>query len=364
MQARPEDLPCRFLMALCRPGFEAECGQELERTLQRHGLTGRAEICAGAGQVRVGLEKIHCFGALDRAIRLATLTFARQLAFGFEIVGDLPDKDRVSPLLAAAERAATPFSALLPEAGDGDRSRPLAGLCRRLQAPLERQFEKRHLLRPKRTHLPRLHVLLAERGEAWLGVSRADNASPWPMGIPRLRMSAEAPSRSALKLAEALLVLLTPDELAHAMRPGQRAVDLGAAPGGWSWQLAGRGLHVTAIDNGPLAASALATGMIEHVRADGFTWRPRSSVDWLVCDMVEQPARIAALVTEWVATGRARRAIFNLKLPMKKRLAELERCRQAIHARLDRDTLPHVLRVRQLYHDREEVTAYLALSSD
>ena len=67
------------------------------------------------------------------------------------------------------------------------------------------------------------------------------------------------------------MTLLTPAELESTMRPGQRAVDLGAAPGGWSWHLANRGLRVTAIDNGPMSPQALATGMIEHLRADGFT---------------------------------------------------------------------------------------------
>src|SRR3546814_12142776 len=41
--------------------------------------------------------------------------------------------------------------------------------------------------------------------------------------------------------------------------------------------------------------------------------------DWMVCDMVEQPRRVAARMGEWFANGWCRQAIFNLKLPMKKR---------------------------------------------
>ena len=159
-------------------------------------------------------------------------------------------------------------------------------------------------------------------------------------------------SRAAFKLAEI-------DDKARLIKRGTRIIDLGAAPGGWSWQLASRGIRVTAIDNGPLAPSAIATGLIEHLRADGFTWKPKKAVDWLVCDMVEQPSRIAPLIADWFATGRCRRSIFNLKLPMKRRHDEVERCRALIDARLSAAGIKYILRIKHLYHDREEVTCYL-----
>ena len=192
-----------------------------------------------------------------------------------------------------------------------------------------------------------------------VGLSLPSEGSAWPMGIPRLRMPKDAPSRSTLKLAEAILTFLSPDEQKSSLRPGLTAVDLGAAPGGWSWQLVSRGLRVTAIDNGPIAASVLATGLIKHLRTDGLTWRPKKAVDWMVCDMVEQPSRIAPVMADWLATGRCRRSIFNLKLPMKKRHEEVERCRNLIDQRMRAAGLKYVLRIKHLYHDREEVTCYL-----
>ncbi|HEX4883001.1 MAG TPA: 23S rRNA (cytidine(2498)-2'-O)-methyltransferase RlmM, partial [Casimicrobiaceae bacterium] len=167
-----------------------------------------------------------------------------------------------------------------------------------------------------------------------------------------------APSRSAAKLAEALVVFLG-DEANDVLRPGMRAVDLGAAPGGWSWLLAGRGLRVTAVDNGPLKEPVASDPLVTHVRADGLHFRPRRPVDWLVCDIVERPARIAELVAGWIADGAARFAIFNLKLPMKKRDEEVARCAQIIEARLARAEVAHDFALRQLYHDREEVTGCL-----
>jgi 23S rRNA (cytidine2498-2'-O)-methyltransferase len=144
------------------------------------------------------------------------------------------------------------------------------------------------------------------------------------------------------------------------LRPALRAVDLGAAPGGWTWQLAQRGLRVVAVDNGPLKGSVTDDPLVEHVQADGLTYRPRRAVDWMVCDMLLPPSRIATLVAGWIADGACRRTIFNLKLPMKKRDAEVDRCATIIGEALRRLRLKHVLRFRQLYHDREEITGYCA----
>jgi 23S rRNA (cytidine2498-2'-O)-methyltransferase len=139
-----------------------------------------------------------------------------------------------------------------------------------------------------------------------------------------------------------------------------RAVDLGAAPGGWTWQLAHRGLRVVAVDNGALKGEVANDPLVTHVREDGLRYRPRRPVDWVTCDIVESPSRIAQLMGDWIGGGHARRALFNLKLPMKKRYDEVERCRAIIAGALARTSVESRLVLRQLYHDREEVTGYLA----
>ena len=204
----------------------------------------------------------------------------------------------------------------------------------------------------------RLHVFFVGGRACYVGVSRGRRtASRWPMGIPRLRMPRGAPSRSTLKLAEAMLEFVGRD--ARRFEPGTTAVDLGASPGGWTWQLVQRGFMVTAVDNGPMDPALLDSGQVKHRRDDGFHYRPADPVDWMVCDMVESPSRIAdaGRALDRARAGAARR-IFNLKLPMKKRWEELQRCRgdHRRGARRRRLLPAHA----QLYHDREEVTAYLA----
>ena len=172
-------------------------------------------------------------------------------------------------------------------------------------------------------------MLFADGAHAYVGASVAPWASRWTMGIPRLRMPGGAPSRSTLKLAEAIVTFLG-DRESELLRAGMRAVDLGAAPGGWTWQLARRGLRVTAVDNGPLKGEVRDDPLVTHLRADGLSYLPKRPVDWMVCDIVEQPSRIAALVARWIGEGHARHAIFNLKLPMKKRYDEVRRCEAII----------------------------------
>ena len=158
--------------------------------------------------------------------------------------------------------------------------------------------------------------------------------------------------------SRAVYKLLQIDEKERLLRPGHTVVDLGAAPGGWTYQLVRRHLRTTAIDNGPMDASLLDSGLVEHLRVDGFRYRPLKPVDWLVCDMVEQPQRIARLVAEWLAEGRCRRAIFNLKLPMKKRYEMVQDCREVIESRLRNADVSWHLKFKQLYHDRAEITGY------
>lgn len=348
------------LIALCRAGFEKELATELDTFARGIGMEGFVRAKEGAAFVVFESHEAMSFDDLAAHCDWHALVFARTLMPWFARVDDLPERDRAMPIVEAVRTAGQRFSTVFLEHPDSDAARPLSGFCRRFKDPLAQALSVRGAMRTSRKNLSELHVLFTDATTAWLGASIPGRSAPWPMGIARLRMAHEAASRSTLKLAEAIMGMLTEEERTVGMRAGMRAVDLGAAPGGWTWQLAYRGLRVTAIDNGAMAPSVMATEMVEHIRADGFTWRPTRAVDWLVCDMVEQPSRIASLVADWIGSNRCRRAIFNLKLPMKRRLDAVEQCRILIQKRLA-SVGPYELRIKHLYHDREEVTAYLAL---
>jgi 23S rRNA (cytidine2498-2'-O)-methyltransferase len=67
---------------------------------------------------------------------------------------------------------------------------------------------------------------------------------------------------------------------------------------------------------------------------------------------------VAALIGEWLAEGRCRFAIFNLKLPMKKRYDEVQLCRARVEEIVTHAGKRIEWRARQLYHDREEITVF------
>jgi 23S rRNA (cytidine2498-2'-O)-methyltransferase len=179
------------------------------------------------------------------------------------------------------------------------------------------------------------------------------------MGIVRQSMPAEAPSRSTMKLAEAIEVFMDRSEQTRLLRQGMTAVDLGAAPGGWTWQMVKRGIRVTAVDNGPMKGVLAKHPLVEHLKQDGFKYAPRKAVDWLVCDMVEKPSKVAKLIEEWFAAGWCKHAIFNLKLPMKQRVVALDSALGGIRTRLDEEGINYKMTAKQLYHDREEITVFL-----
>lgn len=348
------------LILYCRPGFENECAAEASALAGRRGISGFAKTTPQSGYVHYVLHDAVNWLDLAEALPFNDWVFPRQRVIGVGRVDDLPERDRVTPIADAVAELGLRVGRVWGETADTNDAKELSGFIRRFSPHLEKALTKQGSLKPKHDDWPTLHLFFRSASSVDIGLTLPHDASPWPMGIARLRMPRAAPSRSTLKLAEAFMALMSREEQQSTLRAGLKAVDLGAAPGGWTLQFAERGLHVTAVDNGPIADSVLDTGMVEHVRADGFAWRPQRRMEWMVCDMVEQPSRVAQLVADWVATGRCQRSIFNLKLPMKKRWEEIERCRKLIDQRMRLHDDKYVLRMKHLYHDREEITAYLA----
>ncbi len=346
--------PC--MVFYTRAGFERACAEEVR--VRAHPVSGEIQADPVSGFVVFSPHRAEAAKGLASSLQFSDLVFARQMFFSSGWMGNLPPTDRVARLVDEAAMLHEAFSDVFVETADTNEARARLGLCRRLEVPLRDRLKDSGRLR-EGMRGPRLHVFFVSQDAAYMGLSWPSNASPWFMGIPRLRFPKGAPSRSSLKLVEAFAAFLSPDEQARRLRPGATAVDLGAAPGGWSFELARRGLAVIAVDNGRLDPKVLASGCVTHMRADGFRFRPRKPVDWMVCDMVDKPSRVALLVAEWMASGMCRACIFNLKLPMKKRFEAVDLCRELIAERLALAGTAFELTLKHLYHDREEVTGYL-----
>ena len=347
------------LLLYCRAGFEKETAQEITGVAAGLGVEGFVKARPDSAFAVFHSHDEGLGAELAERIEFTRLVFPRQLVRVSELLTDLPEGDRVTPIVAAARALGTSFAALWLETPDTNDGKSLASLIRPLTVHLEKGLKKSGVRFDDPEARDRLHVFFVGGRACHVGLSRVGNSSRWPMGIPRLRMPSGSPSRSTLKLAEALMEFIDDDRgRAERIRPGMTAVDLGASPGGWSWQLVQRGFMVTAVDNGAMDPALMESGQVKHRRDDGFHYQPADPVDWLVCDMVESPSRIARLASKWIAEGWAEEAIFNLKLPMKKRWEELERCRGIIDEALG--GRGYYLRMKQLFHDREEATVYLA----
>ncbi|WP_090730598.1 23S rRNA (cytidine(2498)-2'-O)-methyltransferase RlmM [Azotobacter beijerinckii] len=343
------------LLLHCRPGFEGEVCAEIGEHAGRLNVAGYARARPNSAHAEFVCSEPGGAERLMRGLRFAGLIFPRQWARGDFV--ELPESERIGVLL---ERLADypVCGSLWLEVLDTNEGKELSTFCRKFEVPLRKALLKAGRLEddPRK---PRLLLTFKSGREVFLGLAEANNSAAWPMGIPRLKFPRAAPSRSTLKLEEAWHQFIPREAWDLRLAPGMTAVDLGAAPGGWTWQLVNRHIKVTAVDNGPMAPSLMDSGLVEHVRSDGFVFRPRRPVDWMVCDIVEKPARTAALIETWLGEGLCREAVVNLKLPMKQRYAEVHRLLERIGDGLAARGVKTSIACRQLYHDREEVTCHL-----
>ena len=345
------------LLVYCRAGFERACAQEITAVAGEMGVEGFVKARPDSAFAVFQAHQDDMGADLGAHLEFTRLVFPRQLVRALEPL-TLQESDRVAPIVAAAKKLGRSFTALWIEMPDTNDGKSLSTLTRPLAPHLERGLKKAGIDFDDAKAQARLHVFFVGSLACYVGISDPSNSARWTMGIPRLRMPRAAPSRSTLKLAEAIDEFLDEKERAKHLVPGMTAADLGASPGGWTWQLVQRGLMVTAVDNGSMDAALMDTGQVKHRRDDGFHFKPAEPMDWMVCDMVESPSRIARLAAGWIAQGWCRETIFNLKLPMKKRWEEVQRCRGIIDEALGGGG--YFLRMKQLYHDREEITCYLA----
>ena len=120
----------------------------------------------------------------------------------------------------------------------------------------------------------------------------------------------DPPGRAYLKLWEAF-TLLGARPAAH-----ETCVDLGSAPGGWTWVLASCGSRVISVDKAPLAAHIAAMPNVHYVQSSAFALEPEEmgQVDWLCCDVACYPNRLLKMIRRWLEAGNCRNFICTVKL--------------------------------------------------
>ncbi|GLT17334.1 ribosomal RNA large subunit methyltransferase M [Vibrio zhanjiangensis] len=358
----------KHLMLYCRSGFEKECAGEIQDRATQIEVFGFPRLKNNTGYV---LFECYQSGDTERLLKeldFKSLIFARQMFVVATEIKDLPREDRISPILASlSEIAGFPKCGdIRIETPDTNEAKELLKFCRKFTVPMRQAMRATGLLFAKDSpKKPVLHLCFVASGHCFIGYSLPNNNSPFFMGIPRLKFPSDAPSRSTLKLEEAFHVFIPRDEWDERLAPGMWGVDLGACPGGWTYQLVKRSMFVHAVDNGMMADSLMETGQVKHHQEDGFKFEPaRKNVTWLICDMVEKPSRVAQLMGEWLISGWAKEAIFNLKLPMKGRYDEVLEDIENLKYFLIENKVKFKLQAKHLYHDREEITVHVQCLSN
>ena len=345
------------LLITCRAGLEADLAAEIQTRSAHVGVPGFVRAQAGQGFVVFEGYESDSAQTLVNRLAFSDLIFARQWMVILNRVTLATPADRIAPILAVLE-SAPDFQGCWLTFPDTNEGKSLSRLTRKLEKPLQKALASVQADSIAEASWI-VQVFFLSGDDFWVGLTPRHNASPWELGYPRLRQPPSAPSRSTLKLEEAWLQLIPEPLRAIYIKPFQKAVDLGAAPGGWTWQLVNRGMQVIAVDNGPMDRLLMDSGQVTHLREDAFAYKPPRQVDWLVCDMVEKPARVAELMERWLVKGWCRFAIFNLKLPMKKRWQEVDQILTRIRDELDQAGIQYRMAARQLYHDREEITVFV-----
>ncbi len=153
--------------------------------------------------------------------------------------------------------------------------------------------------------------------------------------------SPEAPSRAYLKLWEVFT------REGFAPKSGDTCLELGSAPGGWTWVLEGLGCNVIAVDKGEMDPKLTASKRVRWLRQDAFSLQAEKigPVDWFFSDLICYPARLLGLVKEWSDKGLAKNFVCTLKF----------------QGPTDFDVMDEFLRMPgsqalHLHHNRHEIT--------
>lgn len=173
-----------------------------------------------------------------------------------------------------------------------------------------------------------------------------DNLHP---GVYRPALPPEAPSRAWLKLEEALLLSRAP------LKAGQRALELGSAPGGAAWALLSRGLSVTGVDPAQMDERVARHPKYRHLNRSIALLEARElpAADWILSDMNVAPEQTLGHVLRLLETQRPKGVFLTLKLKDERAARMLSADANDLAARGF-----EVVGTRQLPSHRQEVLLY------
>ena len=193
-----------------------------------------------------------------------------------------------------------------------------------------------------------LEVILIEPHRWWIAAKPVQNlADSWPGGVYAVPAPENMISRAYLKIAEAI------PWSGLQIRPGDRIVEIGSAPGGACQRLLDLGAKVTGVDPAEMEESIMANANFTHWRSKSLQVKRRmfSSFKYLVCDANVAPNYTLDTVESIVTypTSKFRGLILTMKLSSWDIASEIQEHIERVRSwGFDR------VEARQLAHNRRE----------
>ncbi len=176
-------------------------------------------------------------------------------------------------------------------------------------------------------------------------LASSETNSLFPLGAVQFHEDKKTPpSRAYLKLWELLTV--------YGVKPaaGDKVVDFGSCPGGWTWVLQKVGCHVISIDRAPLDERIAKLPRVEFMKTNAFNVKPENigKIDWFFSDIICYPEKLLQLVHEWQKSGLCSNFVCTIKFQKTtdfKTLREFQKMENA--------------KVLHLHHNKHEVTVWI-----
>ncbi len=148
--------------------------------------------------------------------------------------------------------------------------------------------------------------LLVDENQLWIS---PQTTSPFSKGMIQWNETKAAPSRAYLKLWE----FFAKENIYP--KPGEKCIDLGSSPGGWTWVLDQLNCEIFSVDKAPLVDTLKAKPNITSIKKDAFTLKPNDigKIDWLFSDIICYPNKLLELVHLWLDSNLVRNFVCTIK---------------------------------------------------
>lgn len=334
-------MPDAYIVFSCQNDSEELCLNELLRAEWKIHFDGWLDHGAGL------IHSDGTFSEFSRAVRENQLVFLQHIAPADIIINrdsqgeDLPPvQDRLETIALRMDKQQT-FSVQL-------RRRDVPSeAAQKLKREIQEYFEEKGY-RSQTSHPEQVISVFCTAERLLIGLSHAyENLSGWPGGMRTYAYRDDTISRAEFKLLEAIecfsLELPT-----HGL-----AVDLGAAPGGWSKVLLEKGMRVIAVDPAGLSPVLEHNPDLIHFKglAQSFLAQNDKTVDLLLNDMRMDALKSIQITNDMAPCVKAGGlVIITFKLPQRGKMTLVNKGLHLISKAYS------VLHARQLFHNRSEIT--------